>query len=43
MQIRPKGTPNPRPVPAGAGAHPRWVNPAIAAAAFEIRDLAPRL
>ena len=43
MQIRPKGTPNPRPVPAGAGADLRWVSPAIAAAAFEIRDLAPGL
>ena len=43
MQTTAHGTSARRPVPAGAGAHPRWVSPAIAAAAFEIRDLAPRL
>ena len=43
MQTTAQGTSARRPVPAGAGAHPRWVSPAIAAAAFEIRDLAPRL
>ena len=43
MQTTAHGTSARRPVPAGAGAHPRWLSPAIAAAAFEIRDLAPRL
>ena len=43
MQTTAHGTSARRPVPAGAGAHLRWLSPAIAAAAFEIRDLAPRL
>lgn len=38
-----QGTSGRQPVLAGAGAHPRWLSPAVAAATFELRDLAPRL
>ena len=43
MQTNAHGTSARRPVPAGAGAHPRWLSPAIAAAMFDLQELAPRL
>ena len=41
MQTRSHRIPGPRPV--HAGAHTRWMDPAVAAAAFELQDLAPGL
>jgi len=43
MRTTPQGTSGRHHATSSAGPHPRWLSPAVAAAAFEIRDLAPGL